>query len=135
MNDHPLCYPQVNQAIVSRHSFRAFTKEPVDQAQITRILNVARFSPSSTNMQPWQVAVVIGEKKRALDQLLLNAFDQNTPASPELSAYLKDWFEPYKSRRFACGTGLYEVIQIAKEDRAARVAQTRKNFEAFGAPA
>ena len=36
--------------------------------------------------------------------------------------------------RRACGHGLYELLGIARHDRAARAAQTRRNFEFFGAP-
>ena len=43
--------------------------------------------------------------------------------------------EPWRGRRFASGEQLYAALGIAREDRAARLAQFAKNFDGFGAPA
>ena len=42
--------------------------------------------------------------------------------------------EPYRSRRFKCGEDLYATIDIARENRAGRLAQFARNFDFFGAP-
>ncbi len=122
------------QLIRERHSTRAFLPQPVERALVEKILNTARFAPSSTNMQPWEVLVLQGAAKTRLDQLLLGLFDAGEPGNPQLHAYLDEWVEPYKSRRFACGTGLYKTLGIDRSDKAARQAQSRRNFDAFGAP-
>lgn len=126
--------PDVQTAIQERRSFRAYLDKPVAEDTLRRIIEVSRFSPSSTNMQPWQVFVLQGEKKKQLDHLLLQAFDAGKTAAPQMSAYLKEWFEPYQSRRFNCGTALYEAGGIDRTDKQARTAQARHNFDAFGAP-
>lgn len=135
MRQAPLNHPPVDQTITERRSFRAFKDQPVPPETLRRILDVARFSPSSTNMQPWKVFVVTGQKKAELDQQLLKAFDEQRPAEPEMTAYLKEWTEPYKSRRFQTGMALYEAVGIGRDDKDKRIAQARKNFNAFGAPA
>ena len=43
---------------------REFTDEPVDDATLYRILDVARFAPSGGNRQPWKVVVVKDAEKR-----------------------------------------------------------------------
>jgi len=134
MRTSPLRDATIQEAIQQRRSFRAFLDRPVDEPTLRKVMDIARFSPSSTNMQPWQVFVLQGEKKQQLDRLLLQAFDEGRGAEPQLSAYLKDWFEPFRSRRFACGTALYKALGIDRKDKPARVAQSRNNFNAFGAP-
>jgi nitroreductase len=54
---------------------RDFTDEPVDDATLFRILDVARFAPSGGNRQPWKVVVVKHvEKRRELARLGVPAF-------------------------------------------------------------
>ena len=48
-------------------AIREFTDEPVDDATLAELLDVARFAPSGGNRQPWHVAVV---QDRALRQQL-----------------------------------------------------------------
>ncbi|MDX2471371.1 MAG: nitroreductase [SAR324 cluster bacterium] len=121
--------------IKERHSCRDFTDKIVTPEQIHQILDASKHTPSSTNMQPWEVVVVTGEAKKKLDSALLDAFDTQVPPNHEMSAYLEKWEEPFKSRRFECGVGLYEALGIGRKDKETRLAQTRKNFNAFGAPA
>ena len=55
-------------------------------------------------------------------------------AIQEYRVYPKDLKNPYKSRQFKCGEDLYATINVAREDRHARLRQFRCNFEFFGAP-
>lgn len=53
---------------------RQFTDEPVSEDEINRILEVARWSGSSTNWQPWRFAVIRDrEKQERLAELAPNA--------------------------------------------------------------
>ena len=51
----------VEEAIVSRHSIRAFLPTPVPRETIEAILAVAARAPSGTNTQPWHVTVLTGQ--------------------------------------------------------------------------
>ena len=51
-------------AIRERRSCRVFSTEPVDQAEIDRLLEAAGWAPSPLNAQPWQFIVVTGEEKK-----------------------------------------------------------------------
>ena len=64
---------KVSEALAKRKSTRAFLNKTVDIEKIKRILNVAKHAPSGVNTQPWQVAVVMGEQKKLLEQRLENA--------------------------------------------------------------
>jgi nitroreductase len=122
------------QAIKDRKSFRAFLNKDVPDGYLIEAVKVAQFAPSSANMQPWQVVFVKGQKKQELANQLLAAYDQEMPSNQDMNAYLDQWIEPYKSRRFQVGMQLYEALGIKKEDRERRNAQMRANFDGFGAP-
>ena len=46
--------------IKSRISTRAFLPDPISEAEIRAILDIAKFAPSGGNLQPWKVHVVTG---------------------------------------------------------------------------
>ena len=56
----------VDDAIKSRQSMRRFLDRPVTKDQLDHLLDVARHAPSGSNVQPWKVYAVGGEKKDAL---------------------------------------------------------------------
>jgi nitroreductase len=51
-------YP-VNSQFTERWSPRAFTGEPIAEAELMSMLEAARWAPSSNNAQPWRFAVVL----------------------------------------------------------------------------
>jgi nitroreductase len=46
------------EALRTNPAIREFTDEPVDEAVVADLLDVARFAPSGGNRQPWRVAVI-----------------------------------------------------------------------------
>lgn len=50
--------------ITSRRSVRRYQPEPLDRAQIERLLNAAAWAPSAHNRQPWRFAVITGEASK-----------------------------------------------------------------------
>ncbi|WP_114636433.1 nitroreductase [Polynucleobacter necessarius] len=129
------------EAISSRMSVRAFTKETVSKQVILKLLNLAARAPSGTNTQPWKVYVLEGNILHKLCQQVCAAYDQ-IDVNPELAKeyqpayeyYPAKWFSPYIDRRRENGWGLYGLLGITKGDKDKMHAQHRKNFEAFGAP-
>ncbi|MBT4288740.1 MAG: nitroreductase [Deltaproteobacteria bacterium] len=124
----------VCQAIKNRKSIRAFLKKDVSDEILIEAVKIAQYAPSSANMQPWQIVFVKGQKKQELADQLLNAYDHKIPANPDMSAYLDQWIDPYKTRRFQIGMQLYQALGIKKEDHERRNTQMRANFDGFGAP-
>lgn len=125
----------VDEAITSRQSCRRFLDKPVSRNQIYHLLDVARFAPSGTNIQPWRVYVAAGETRTAIAADIL-ADLETTPERDEreYDYYPTDWFEPYLARRRACGWGLYGSLGITRADKAAMTAQRTRNYEFFDAP-
>ena len=125
---------EVLEAMHRRASTRAYLDKPVDRATIESILEAARWAPSGVNAQPWQVAVVVGETKRRVSEALLAERTAGHPEQPDYTYYPKQWNEPYKSRRMACGLALYSALGINRSDPGARLKSWNNNYHFFGAP-
>jgi nitroreductase len=131
----------VAQAIQSRMSVRAFTKESVSREQVLALLNLSARAPSGTNTQPWKAYVLEGDKLQELCDQVCDAYDsiaQNPALANEYQEgydyYPSKWFSPYIDRRRENGWGLYGLLGITKGDKEKMHLQHRKNFQFFGAP-
>jgi nitroreductase len=126
---------KVSEAVESRFSCRAFLDAPVDPDTVRRILDIARRAPSGGNLQPWHVYVACGDTLRLVfDTVRLRMRDTPRGDGAEYSVYPAPLKDPYEARRFKCGEDLYATIDVARADKAGRIAQFRRNFEMFGAP-
>ena len=125
----------VDEAIVSRRSVRAFLPDPVDEATIRAILDVAARAPSGTNMQPWRVYVTTGAVKQQITDAVLNSGIRAEKAKwDEYKYYPDQFFEPYYARRRAVGFALYGMLGIGKRDVDQMREQHDRNFVFFDAP-
>ena len=68
----------VFEAIKGRRSIRAFTKEPISDKEIKKLIDAARWAPSAGNIQPWEFVIVRDSKVKhglaaaaALDQTFI----------------------------------------------------------------
>lgn len=130
----------VFEAIETRRSVRGFLPRPVPRRTLERILAAARWAPSGTNTQPWEVHVVQGAARDRLcaDVLARRSAEpgRERDDSPALEYfyYPGRFEEPWLARRRALGWALYAAAGIAKGDRAASWAFTARNYDFFGAP-
>jgi nitroreductase len=122
------------EALSQRKSTRAFLDKPVSKKKIINILEAARHAPSGTNAQPWQVAVVTGQKKDELTKAMENAFRTEGLGNMDYQYYPLEWHDPYKRRRVSCGAQLYAALNIERHDKAGRIEQWIANYRAFNAP-
>ena len=125
----------VDQAMLTRRSVRAFLPDSVDDETIRDILRVAARAPSGTNMQPWKVYVVSGERKQALSEAILSSGVRPEKIEWDEYKYYPDkFFEPYLSRRRAVGYALYSLLGIGRREVERMRAQHDRNFTFFDAP-
>lgn len=124
----------VSDAIVARKSVRQFLDKAVDKELIKDILNIAKWAPSGTNTQPWEVYVLQGQQKQALDKELISCFESGEPAAMEYHYYPEEWHQPYQSRRRECGLAMYSALNITRQDKERRQQQWALNYSAFNAP-
>jgi nitroreductase len=132
---------EVEAAITSRMSVRAFTQQSVARSDIEALLEVASRAPSGTNCQPWRVYVLQGKSRDALVDKACAAHDAMR-ANPALAAeyveeydyYPTQWTSPYIDRRRENGWGLYGLLGIGKGDKDKMHLQHQRNFKFFDAP-
>ncbi|MFI9411395.1 nitroreductase [Nocardia gamkensis] len=117
----------------SRWSCRAFAPEPVPRPEISRILDLARRSPSWCNTQPWHVHVTEGGGTDRLREALHSAIAAGPDASPDI-AFPESYEGVYRERRRVSGWQLYASLGIDRSDRVASGRQALRNFDLFDAP-
>lgn len=124
----------VTEAVNRRISVRAFLPKPVPRETVVEILEAARRSPSGGNLQPWQVHVLGGEALEEFRALIAERGAAGEREAPQYEVYPPNLWEPYRSYRFKTGEDLYASINVAREDKPARLRQFARNFAFFDAP-
>jgi nitroreductase len=125
----------VSEALAKRRSVRAFTDQAVDPALLRQLLEKAQRAPSGGNLQPWQAVIVTGDKWEAVKQAVAARIAMGRDGhQPEYDIYPKDLTEPWESRRFGVGEGLYGALGIPRDDKRGRLTQFMENYRGFGAP-
>ena len=124
----------VAAAIRTHRSVRGFRSDPVPEATIRHLLELAANAPSMTNTQPWRVYVLSGGARRRLSEDIGAAHERDEHPDFEYPYYPKAWNAPYLDRRRQIGWALYGLLGIRKGDFAATKVQHGKNYEFFGAP-
>ncbi|QIG81059.1 nitroreductase [Stakelama tenebrarum] len=125
----------VTQAVTSRRSIRAFLDKPVDMDRLRTIIETAGRAPSGGNLQPWHIHVLSGEPMARFKALMRERLAEAPFGDgAEYAVYPEPLGEPYRSRRFAVGEAMYERLGIPREDKAARIAWFKRNWQFFDAP-
>lgn len=120
----------VTEAVRRRKSIRQFLPDPVDDATVRELLELAARAPSGGNVQPWRIYVINGE---SMDRFREFIVDQ--PIAPsEYEIYPASLWEPYRSNRFQLGEAMYATLDIPRDDKEGRLRQFARNGEFFGAP-
>ncbi|MEQ8268946.1 MAG: nitroreductase [Parvibaculum sp.] len=124
----------LDEALKARKSVRAFKPDSVPLSLVTEILELARHSPSGTNIQPWKVHVVAGEVRKRLEaEVLAHRETKPTDAIAEFPRTSKRK-EPYTTRMRTLGKEMYGLIGIPKGDQEANWRQWGRNYQFFDAP-
>lgn len=122
----------VSDAVNTRRSIRGFLDTPVDNELISQMLTKAARAPSGGNLQPWRIYVVNGKRMGELQQFLETYEGKD---KPEYTIYPPELKSPYRDSRFKVGEDMYALLNIPREDKAARFAHLARNYTFFDAPA
>ncbi len=134
-NAHELIAVRVSDAIVGRQSIRAFQSDRmVNDEQIEQLLSIAGRAPSGSNIQPWHVYVVRGERKERITEACSARYLSGDEGAYEYAYYPREWRQPYIGRRRQTGFGLYGLLGIDRKDDAAVKRYRVQNYQFFGAP-
>jgi nitroreductase len=118
----------------ARHSKRAFLVKSVPRDLLENVLRTAAHAPSTRNGQPWQVAVVTGQRKDALARRLCAEFDSGVTPRPDFEYRSAGTDAAIATRAREASVGVLLAKGLAGNDRAARRAHQRDNLAFYGAP-
>ena len=123
----------VSDAILQRRTTRGFKPDPVPEAVIQEILEIARYAPSNSNTQPWHISIVAGEARNKLEAAFFAAMQNGKPNPhwPSGGVGLKG---EYKQRQYDCAYSYYGTMGIDRQDMEGRQQLLMKNWQFFGAP-
>lgn len=123
----------LEDAIKQRRSVRGFKPDLIPQDVLDYIFETAQLSPSNCNVQPWQVFLATGDACQALREKMHHAFMHGQSMTPDFSGLPK--FEGHmRTRQVECAQALYGAMDIARDDKLARMKATARNYEFFDAP-
>ncbi len=121
------------EGIRSRRSCRAFKSTPIPEETIRSILEAAKKSPSYTNTQPWEVAVVSGKKKDELSKILLRLVKSGATANPDMPSP-GTWPEALGNRSREHRLRRFKFLGVDPSNRQQMAESNLRNFEFYGAP-
>ena len=121
------------EGITTRRSYRAFKTTPIPKETMDHILEAAGKSPSSTNTQPWEVAVVSGKKRDELSTILYKMAESGAPVNPDLTIP-KEWPPELDRRAKEHGARRFRALGIERENEQQRKELRLLNFKFYGAP-
>jgi nitroreductase len=122
----------IQDIVFQRKSVRAFLDKPVSSELIKSLLIASSRSPSGGNLQPWRIFIL---NKAGMNQFLNFQHNWEGVIAPAYDIYPPNLKEPYRTSRYKVGEQMYELLDIARDDKEARTLQALENFKFFGAPA
>ena len=127
----------VFEAVESRIACRWFLDKPVEPKVVRDLIERAARAASGGNLQSWHVYALAGPALAEIKARVASHIASHDPRHDEAEypIYPQTMWEPYKSRREEHGVQLYGALGIARDDAAGRLAQYKRNFEFFNAPA
>lgn len=121
------------EGIKSRRSIRGFKDTPIPEETLNKILDATTNSPSYTNTQPWEVAVVMGQKRDELSKLIFNLAKEKAEMYPDIPSP-NSWSAEHKTRSGEHGARRLAALEVDRDDAAEREKLMLMNFEFYGAP-
>ncbi len=122
------------EAIKTRKSIRGYKPDPVSKEVLREILEVACRAPSSMNTQPWECTVIAGEVMEKIKQANTENFSSGVAPHPDIVRGEK-YTDEYRERQVAIAVQLFQLMNIAREDREKRMEWMKRGFRFFDAPA
>ncbi len=122
------------EAIRTRKSIRGYKPDPVPEATLREILEIATRAPSGMNTQPWEITVVTGKTLDNLRRGNVERLKSGTPAN--VTAPARRAFEgKYRQRQVDLAIQLFTLMGIGREDKEKRDWWMERGFRYFDAPA
>lgn len=120
-------------ALRERRSVRGYKPDPVPEAVLQQVFELAQLAPSNCNIQPWQVFVASGATRDELKKRMVERAMSGAPVNPDFE-HLPSFDGVYRKRQVDCAVELYNNMGIGRDDKVGRMRATLRNFELFDAP-
>jgi nitroreductase len=88
----------IERAIRGRRSIRRYLPDPVPEETVRAILDEARWAPSWTNTQCWDVYVVTGEPLERIKAANIAKFESGDASAPDIRMPGREWPERFAER-------------------------------------
>jgi len=124
---------ELAEAIKFRKSIRAYKPTPVPKETLVKILETATRSPSAMNIQPWKFTILGGKVLDELKEALQEKFLAGVEPHPDFPQYSR-LAGAYRNRQVEVGKSLFQLMDIAREDKGKRVEWRAKMIRFFDAP-
>jgi nitroreductase len=125
----------IDELIRERRAKRGFTNRPLPVETVKDILSVARYAPSSSNIQPWQCYVLTGKGRERVVAAAVKAFDDaSEKLFPEYPFFPSPLHEPYLSTFTKFRGQLGDGQGVERGDTVGRKRTLARQFMFFGAP-
>lgn len=124
----------VTEVVVRRRSIRKF-KENVEVPRqiLEEIVDIARWSPSWGNTQPWEFYILSGKPLDSLRERNRDYVKRGVPISPEIPMP-QVWPQHIKRRYTDVGRAVFAALNILREDREGRRRYYEEMASFFNAP-
>jgi len=133
MNMHERSAMSIDEAVRRRRSVRGFLPDEVSEATLREVFELAQWSPSNCNVQPWTPHVVSGEALKRLREALVAAGMRDQPIKPDWPADGK-FTGIYRERQVDAAQKLYGAMGVARSDVVGRKMAYIRNHAFFDAP-
>jgi len=121
------------EGIETRRSCRGFKTTPIKKELIEQVLKAAGRSPSYTNTQPWEVAVVSGKKRDELSEILSAKSISGEVPNADLPLP-KTWPPALDGRAREHGARRFKALGIDRANEQQRREMQLQNLKFYGAP-
>jgi len=121
------------QAMKSRKSIRGYNAVPVPKETLAQVLEIARNAPSANNTQPWEFIILGGAVLDELKRTLEEKFVSRTQPHPDFELG-RPPTGVYRSRQVELGKSLFQLMDIARDDKEKRKQWVLKMIRFFDAP-
>jgi len=117
----------------SRKSVRGFKDKAVSKETIDKIIDAAKWAPSSYNTQTWRVHAVAGE---VLDKIRQGNTENTLAGKPHVRdfPYKEEYVGEHKQRQIDVAIQLFEAMGIERDDKEKRMDWMLRGFRQFDAP-
>lgn len=124
---------EFDDVIMGRRSIRGYLDKPVPKELIAEVLTLAMRAPSSMNSQPWHFHVITGEP---LDRIRAGNTERNLAGVPHSREFRTGHaFEGvHRERQVGVAKQLFAAMNIARDDKEARLDWVLRGFRQFDAP-